>query len=345
MCYYFSMRKQIIIYIFALFVGLVIGFFVGSNSEKSNGNNLPNAKNSATGKNIEYRSGGYQFISPLLDCGTGQNLYQGQTAALKEKLAKYIQQQKDQNQISDVAVYFRDLRNGPWFGINEDTKFVPASLMKVPVMIAYYKMAESDPAILQKKIAVGQLAPETFEQSYKPSQNIESGKTYSIDELIYYMIAFSDNDALTLLLQNIDQNFLLKSYTDLGVIIPGAKSLDDELTVKEYSSFFRILYNASYLNPDYSEQALQVLSKSDFKNGIVAGFPENIQVSHKFGERFSISNQEQGSTEKQLHDCGIVYDPDHPYLICIMSKGDNFDELSKTIRDISQIIYENLDNN
>jgi beta-lactamase class A len=336
------MRKQIIIYLFALFVGLVIGVFIGSNSGKTNQKNSVDANNKAGGKSIEYRSNGYQFISPLLECDSGQNLYQGQTAALKEKLKKIIQETIDQNKISNVAVYFRDLRNGPWFGINEDTKFVPASLMKVPIMIAYYKLAETNPDILQKKIAVGQLAPETFEQSYKPSQKIESGKTYSIDELIYYMIAFSDNDALTLLLQNIDQNFLLQSYTDLGIIIPGAKNLDDELTVKEYSSFFRILYNASYLNRTYSEQSLQMLSRSDFKNGIVAGLPENIQVAHKFGERFSIPNQDQKPDEKQLHDCGIVYDPGHPYLVCIMSKGENFGELSKTIQDISRIIYEDL---
>ena len=83
------MRKQIIIYIFALFVGLVIGFFVGNGSEKPNGNNLSNVKNKDDEKNIEYRSGGYQFISPLLECDSGQNLYQGQTAALKEKLKKF----------------------------------------------------------------------------------------------------------------------------------------------------------------------------------------------------------------------------------------------------------------
>jgi len=336
------MRKQIVIYIFALFVGLVIGFFVGSDSEKPDGNNPPNAKNSAVEKNVEYRSEGYRFISPLLECDSGQNIYQGQTAALKEKLDELIAEKTETKKSSGVAVYFRDLRNGPWFGINENIKFVPASLMKVPVMIAYYKLAETDPDILLKKITVKKTVPENYEQSYKPSQKIEAGKDYSINELIYYMIAFSDNDALTLLLQNIDQNFLLKSYTDLGVIIPGAKSLDDELTVQEYSSFFRILYNASYLEPEYSERALQTLSQSEFKKGIAAGLPENIQVAHKFGERFDVGPGNQTSSEKQLHDCGIVYDPDHPYLVCVMSKGNDFDELSKTIQEISRTIYENV---
>lgn len=337
------MRKQIIIYIFAFFIGLLIGIFIANNSKKS-GTEKYTDRNSQIEKteNIEYRSGGYKFISPLLECDTGQKLYQGQTVALKEKLNNLITEKIEAKKSSAVAVYFRDLRNGPWFGINENIKFVPASLMKVPVMLAYYKLAESDSTVLKKKIMLNQTVPENYEQSYKPSQKIESGKEYSVEELLHHMIAYSDNDALSLLLQNIDQQFLIRSYTDLGVIIPGAKSLDDELTVREYSSFFRILYNASYLEPEYSEQALQALSRSDFKNGIVAGLPENIQVAHKFGERFDIGPGNQTSSEKQLHDCGIVYDPNYPYLLCVMSKGDNFDELSKTIKEISQTIYSSL---
>jgi len=335
------MRQQIVIYIFAFFLGLVIGIFLVNGSGNSN-KEIAETKNESDGKSVEYRSGGYQFISPLLECDSGQTFYQGRIASLREKLDKLIKERFSQKKAGDIAVYFRDLRNGPWFGINEDTKFVPASLMKVPVMIAYYKLAESNPDALQKKITVSQTVPDPYDQSYKPSQKIETGKTYTIEELIHYMIAFSDNDALTLLLQNIDRQFLIQSYTDLGVIIPGAKSLDDELTVREYSSFFRVLYNASYLNRTYSEQALQALSRSDFKSGIVAGLPKNIQVAHKFGERFSNAAGGGNQDDRQLHDCGIVYLPDHPYLLCIMSKGEDFEGLSKIIRDISQTIYEDL---
>jgi beta-lactamase class A len=337
------MRKQIIIYTFAFFLGLVIGVFITNDSDRSGTEKSADPKSqSAENENVEYRTGGYKFISPLLECDSGQKIYQGQTAALKEKLNNLIAEKIEAKKSSAVAVYFRDLRNGPWFGINENIKFVPASLMKVPVMIAYYKLAESNPQILEKKISTDEPVKESFAQFYNPPEKIQSGKEYSAEELIHRMVAYSDNDALTLLLQNIDQQFLIRSYTDLGVIIPGAKSLDDELTVREYSSFFRILYNASYLEPEYSEQALQALSRSDFKNGIVAGLPENIQVAHKFGERFDVGPENQTTSEKQLHDCGIVYDPNHPYLVCVMSKGDDFDELAKTIRDISRTIYENL---
>ncbi len=62
-----------------------------------------------------------------------------------------------------------------------------------------------------------------------------------------------------------------------------------------------------------------------------------IPVSHKFGEAGT------GNVERQLHDCGIVYFPDHPYLACIMTRGKDTDELKKSIVDISRFIYEKID--
>ena len=50
------------------------------------------------------------------------------------------------------------------------------------------------------------------------------------------------------------------------------------------------------------------------------------------------SNQEI----KQLHDCGIVYYPKHPYLLCVMTRGDSFEYLDDTIRDISHLVYQEV---
>ncbi len=53
-----------------------------------------------------------------------------------------------------IGIYVRNLNNGPWFGINEDEKYSPASLMKVPILITFLKWIESDPNILTRKILV-----------------------------------------------------------------------------------------------------------------------------------------------------------------------------------------------
>ena len=80
-----------------------------------------------------------------------------------------------------------------------------------------------------------------------------------------------------------------------------------------------------------------MLSEVKFNKGILNGVPENILVAHKFGEMQTVEG------ERQFHDCGIVYYPKHPYLLCVMTRGQNWDELSSTIGETSKEIYTDID--
>lgn len=176
-------------------------------------------------------------------------------------------------------------------------------------------------------------------QTFKPTVTMERGKAYTVDDLLYRAIVHSDNNAYFLLYGSIDQTVLHKVYTDLGLEVPKVRNREDYMSVIEYASFFRILYNASYLNKEFSEKALQYLSEVDFKQGLVGGLPSGTVVAHKFGEKVFGSTAEI----KQLHNCGIVYYPTRPYLLCVMSRGDSFEYLDDTIRQISRMIYQEID--
>ncbi len=88
-----------------------------------------------------------------------------------------------------------------------------------------------------------------------------------------------------------------------------------------------------------SEKALEFLSDVEFTKGLVAGVPKNIAVSHKFGERSIIDSEDI----KQLHDCGIIYYPDRPYLLCVMTRGKNLDVLTDNVRVISYLVYDEIE--
>ena len=207
-------------------------------------------------------------------------------------------------------------------------------------MMAYYKMSETQPDILKQKYTITQdnikqIVPNS--QTIIPSQRLEIGKDYTTDELIEHMILYSDNDSAQLLISHMDLSELVKTYQDFGIELPDTDPLGTKIDIKTYAGLFRILFNASYLNPANSEKALNLLSRVGFKDGLVAGVPDGISVSHKFGERVGPGD------EKQLHDCGIVYYPNHPYLLCIMTKGDSLDELTGLVRDTSQQVYNEVD--
>lgn len=162
----------------------------------------------------------------------------------------------------------------------------------------------------------------------------EPGKEYTIEELLDLSLIDSDNNATDLLIMQLSEDELRNSYEDLGIQVPIDNPGAYTMNVGVYSSFFRILYNSSYLSRDASEEFLADLSHSTFTRGLVAGVPPGVTVSHKFGE-----HQIPGGL-KQLHDCGVIYRADRPYILCVMTQGDDFNKLATSIADISKSVWE-----
>jgi len=250
-----------------------------------------------------------------------------------------INEYKTKKHADEIAYYFRDLNNGPWFGINEDKEFNLASLFKVPTLMSYYHWAETNPDILQQKISFDGSTTNTSDNYFltKPKEHLQKGKEYSIDDLINRMIIYSDNEAFRMLIEHADPGIIADPYNIVEMQI-GTNGEEFTSTLREYAPFFRVLYNASYLNKDYSEKALTLLTKTDFKDGIAAGIPKNTEVAHKFGIR------ETPDGSKQLHECGIIYHKTYPYTLCIMTKGNDLKKLVAIINELSKTTYNEVEN-
>ena len=282
----------------------------------------------------------YKYINNMVVCNPPV-INKGGYAAEQQKLNDYIKQQEDANNISDASLYFRDLLAGPVWGINELDTFAPASSLKLPLAIVYLNKADDDPSILQQKLSYAPNPPwSDIAPYFAPSQTIQPNTQYTIDDLVNRMLMYSDNNAYGVLQQHlIDTNqikLMEDTFLQLGIIAP--KDLYDQvINVRRYASIFTILYNSSILNPQHSGEALQALSKADFGLGLKDGVPDSVQVADKFGERIL-----QDGT-KQLSDCGIVYYPKNPYILCVMVRGSDYGILSKTISHISADIYSEVD--
>lgn len=287
--------------------------------------------------NNQIRTGGYTFINPLVDCDCAKPSKKFASVLLEDRLREYISVARKTNKATHISVYFRDLNNGPWIGIEEDEQFKAASLLKVPLMIAVLKKAETDPLFLHKQLTYYTALEEPFFKSNSDTGRLEQGKSYEVEYLLTRMIAYSDNQARNLLWAEIGRPLFDKVMSDIQINVSGVRTSDDLISVKDYSSFFRILYNASYLNKELSEKALYILSLSTFSEGLLAGLPIDIKVANKFGELGL-----QKDDELQLHDCGIVYCPPMPYLLCVMTKGKKREDLPKIISHISSIVYETV---
>jgi beta-lactamase class A len=233
---------------FALFIFLLIGGAVGFGISYFFVNKADGSK--------EVRQGGYQFISPLLECESDDKLADREIISLESIVTEMTANQLKKDSINDIAVYYRDLNNGPWYGVNQDALFAPASLLKVPMMIALYKKAETDPSFLSLI-----LVPE----------GSENGET--VEALIEKMIIDSENYAFDLLSNVVDFDEIRLMHDVLDIPFSQVDSTDNYITVRKYSSLFRVLYNASYLNREYSEKALSLLARANYDSGIANNLP------------------------------------------------------------------------
>lgn len=327
-----KIRHKALISIFIFAVGVIIGIAVREAM-------LQLKKRQETSAYVERHEGQQNYINPLLACDIADDLISNaDIIPFKGKIEQFLNTRMDKRWATRVSVYYRELNDGYWFSIGDTEKFIPASLRKVPLMIALLKQAETEHGLLDRIVTFDLSNDYNLNQNIKPSQTLLFGNKYSVRDLIYRMIVYSDNNAFTYLTKIVDAALLDKVYSSLRLQNPRAVKDDEFLSVQTYESFFRVLYNASYLTRSSSDWALEILSKSDFRTGLVSGVPPDVKVSHKFGEKSDATN---GTV--QLHDCGIIYYPQHPYLLCVMSKGPDFELLDDVVAEISRIAYTEVD--
>lgn len=283
-------------------------------------------------KKIHPPSSTYRFINPLLavDSPKGSDFFEHK--ALETKIDNIFKNKEKDSTINKYSLYFRDLEAGRWVGINEDLKFPIGTFLKVPLMVTYYRQAEVSPGFLEETLV--------YKRPANAKNNLEDNKQYSIDELIKAMLNFDDDSIAELLFNNIDKNSLNEVYSDLGVSFYEDKDSEDFITPKLYSLFFRVLHNATYLNREDSEKALEILSQTNTKIGIASGLPSDVLVAHKYRVRL---RKDGDNATTYVYDCGIAYYPDYPYTLCIMVAGSNTNSINNMLREISKVVYADIE--
>ena len=290
------------------------------------------------------KSSAYTFIDPLI-ATTGTNHPEIYTA-MRQEVSTYVAGRENLELIS-ASVEFRDINESSGFSLNPGEQYAAGSLYKLPVMMAYYKIAETNSMILSQDVLYTGTEDRNRIEEIKSSVQLIPGKSYTVEQLIEHMILYSDNNAGHLLEQTLEETNhyadYLAVFSALGIDSTNLKNYTDNLTASKYSLFLRALYNATYLEPEGSERALSLLSKADFSEGIESGVPNYVNVAQKFGE-IRLVKSDGTLVGKQLHNCGIVYFPKHPYSLCVMTKasGDDIKTLESNISSISRIVYKHM---
>lgn len=327
--------RRAIILLLVLTVGLLIGWQVKATKVQAY---LASIENHQT-----VRLGGYRFAAPLILGDANPNKDSHQLAALKNKVQHTLDQEVKNKNIDISSVYFRDLNAGNQININPREKYFPASLIKVLYLSTYYKQAESNPGILSQTLPVSVPFDINTKQEIKVKNPVKIGDSYSVSQLIERMITSSDDNATFALFRDINVETLTSLTHALKLkLSPTEDAGQDYITAENYSYLFRVLYNATYLHSESSDKALELLTTTDFNDGLVAGLPAGTVTAHKFGLA-TYEDANKAVYKREMHDCGIVYYPGHPYVLCVMTKSSaGVSRAEAAIKDISAAVYQEV---
>jgi beta-lactamase class A len=265
-------------------------------------------------------------------------LERGCLEPILNKMKEDVQRDMDRQEVKDISLYYLDLKSGAWIAINKDEKFNIASLIKVPVMIGCLEAAESHPGMLDGKHTFSSATDWNVQQNIKPKEALELGKAYSLDDVLFRMIAYSDNNAMQMVLKDFPDEDVFQLFTKHKIDFEKAPD-GIKMSVDSVSWFFEALYQKSLLNGPMSEKALSYLKAEDFPQGMRAAIPSGIAVESKFGEKVEL-DAHGAVADTQLHEVGIVQNGSRPFLIGVMTKGTNLPALEKVIRDITRDVYD-----
>lgn len=255
---------------------------------------------------------------------------------LRQELEKDIK-----DNISQVGVYAEDLNTGAWMGINEKQKFVPASLIKVAFAMAALKKVDKGIWTMETNLL---LQPKFKNNKYGELWKLPDFSDVPLIKVIDEMIISSDNTAVSMIYYSLTQEEREDIFYHIGQRNPDENPefpyVVEMYSPKEIANAYRVLYNSSFLTRKNSQYLLELLSKTKFRQDIPRGLPSSTRVAHKIGEGTKASKPEL----KQItyNDCGIVYYPKRPYIVCVMSEGIELKNASDLIASISEKLYRYL---
>ena len=258
-----------------------------------------------------------------------QKSYSIEYQGMKDKILNIT---NNSNYEGYYGIYFEDLNTGAWIGINEKEEFVPASLLKIPVLVATLKKVENGELSFEQTVLINK---DDLDLKSGTLGKKGAGYNITIKDLLTYLIKESDNTAT-----NTFTNRILTTEEFNNARVAMGLNLNPNygaISPKQYSNILRSLYYSTYLRRTFSELALSMMSQTDYNNQLPAGVPPEIHISHKIGFFFTPDGK------AGYHDCGIIYYPDKPYILCVMSKQTTQNEANIVISEISRVVYRYID--
>lgn len=227
-----------------------------------------------------------------------------------------------------VGITVRNLANGDQLSIRGDETFPTQSLIKVSILATLMdevkngRMRLDERSTMIDRDKVGGTGVIHY---------LQSGDSFTLEDLAWLMITLSDNMATNLLLDKLDTRTVGVKMESLGLPHSKvfAKTFRRETSIapdsskkyglgvttpNEMAHLLSLLYEGKAVSPALDSLAITMLLANQDDRMMTRWLPENVRVAHK-----------TGTGDVSRTDCGIIYAPSAPLSLCVLTT-DNEDK-------------------
>ena len=235
-----------------------------------------------------------------------------------------------------AGLHIVDLTSGDRWAIRDDFLFPQASAIKIPILLELFRRAESDPEILEKRVAMTDQVRTGGSGVLKTLT--DGGSELSLEDYAIYMIEHSDNTATNVLIDALGMDAINDLSSSLGAretklqrkMIRPEQSARGNENLSTPRDAARIMERIASCDLPMSEarcDRVREILEIDKDGPMRTPVPEEIPIAFKPGGITGVSTV-----------WGLVDLPDRPYVIVVMSNyGGNG---GAVVEQVSRLAYD-----
>ncbi|MDE2996619.1 MAG: class A beta-lactamase-related serine hydrolase [Bacteroidota bacterium] len=247
-----------------------------------------------------------------------------------------------------AGIFIKDLVTGREIGINADTLYPTASMIKVPIMVSVFDKVERGELDYQQELTY---TDSLFYSDSDITGELRDGATVHLSEMIFLSISKSDNTA-SLWLQELagtgtSINAWLEDHGFKGTRMNSrtAGRRDDwetfgwgQTTPREIARLMEMIYTGEAVSPAASAEMMRVLQRPWWDDEALSLIPPYVEVASK-----------NGAVSASKSEVVLVHAPSGPYLFSVITadqsdtrwEADN--EGYELIRNVSRILWQSFE--
>lgn len=274
------------------------------------------------------------IVSPPAD-DLGGLIRPGQSLAWLQQ--RFVSLKTKYPSLQSAGVYLLDMDNGNYLDLNGDKVFPTASVIKLPILIAFFQDVDAGKIKLNETLTMSR---DVVVGGSGEMQDLPIGSKFSALETATKMITISDNTATNMIIKRmggiavLNQRF--RSWglqkTVIRNWLPDLKGTNTT-TAKELTRLMVLLEQKKLLSPNSQTQAMGILRQVRNRTLLPAGLGRGATIAHKTGDIGFL-----------LGDAGIVEMPSGKrYLVTALVTSPYNDLAARDfIQDISRTAYSYL---